>query len=150
MKSVGDKIRVYRAERRMTQKALSVATGIPEITLRGYESNKFVPKIDKINKIAEALNVSVENLTSGTSSWRGADGHIHIKIPTVLDENKLKDLKRQVKEDMKFLNKVKYDEILKMFESLNELGVSRLYDYLSYMKSNPENINDIEFDTDDE
>ncbi|GHU52766.1 hypothetical protein AGMMS49975_09270 [Clostridia bacterium] len=60
--TIGDRIRVCRAKQRMTQKALSKSTGIPEITLRGYESNKFVPKEAKIEKIAEALGMSVEDL----------------------------------------------------------------------------------------
>ncbi|GHU52746.1 hypothetical protein AGMMS49975_09200 [Clostridia bacterium] len=63
--TVGEKIRIYRTTREITQKELSTKSGIAEITLKEYEANKYIPKIDKLKKIAEILEVSVEELTNG-------------------------------------------------------------------------------------
>ncbi|GHU55658.1 hypothetical protein AGMMS49975_17780 [Clostridia bacterium] len=65
---IGDRIRVCRVEQRMTQKALSAKTGIPEVTIRGYETNKFIPKIDRVEKIAKALSVSADYLRTNMVS----------------------------------------------------------------------------------
>lgn len=59
--TMGEKIRAYRKERNMTQKELSEATQIAEITIRQYEANKYVPKIDKLEKIAAAFEVPLDD-----------------------------------------------------------------------------------------
>ncbi len=58
---VGDKIRAIRILRDMTQKELGQRVGFSaataDVRIRQYESNKMVPKEDKLNEIANALNV---------------------------------------------------------------------------------------------
>lgn len=59
--SVGNKIRAIRTLRNMTQKDLGLASGFSattaDVRIRQYESNKMVPKEDKLNEIANALGV---------------------------------------------------------------------------------------------
>lgn len=56
--TVGKNIKVIRKEKGITQKKLSELTGLAEITIRQYEADKFTPKIQQVEKIASALNVT--------------------------------------------------------------------------------------------
>ena len=58
----GDRIKRRRKEIGMTQKALAEAAGFAEITIRQYESGKYVPKIEARVAIANALKTSVSDL----------------------------------------------------------------------------------------
>lgn len=64
--SVGHKIRAIRDLRGMTQKELGIKAGFSSTTadvrIRQYESNKMVPKDDKLKEIAAALDVDVTAL----------------------------------------------------------------------------------------
>ena len=51
-------LKYYRAMRNMSQKDLSEASGIGIDLIKKYELNSRKPKIEQINKIADALNVS--------------------------------------------------------------------------------------------
>lgn len=65
--SVGSNIRYIRTLRDMTQKELGIKAGFSKSTadvrIRQYESGKMVPKDDKLNDIAKALDVDVSALT---------------------------------------------------------------------------------------
>lgn len=60
--TIGERIKLYRAEANFTQKKLSELTGIHEVTIRQYEANKYSPKMQNIEKIASALNVPINSL----------------------------------------------------------------------------------------
>lgn len=64
--SVGSKIRTIRILRNMTQKELGRLVGFSastaDVRIRQYESNKMVPKEEKLKDIANALNVDVSAL----------------------------------------------------------------------------------------
>ena len=64
--SVGSKIKTIRILRNMTQKELGQLVGFSattaDVRIRQYESNKMVPKEDKLKEIANALNVDVSAL----------------------------------------------------------------------------------------
>lgn len=55
---IGNNIRKYRKAIGMTQKQLAGETGLAEITIRQYESGKYVPKNDKLLIIAKKLGVA--------------------------------------------------------------------------------------------
>lgn len=57
--TIGETIRFLRKEKGLTQKELSEKTGIAVITIHGYESDKYKPRQDKLEKLAEAFNVPV-------------------------------------------------------------------------------------------
>ena len=61
--TVGEKIQAVRKEKGLSQKELSENTGLAEITIRQYESNKRKPKIENNRKIALALRVPSYILT---------------------------------------------------------------------------------------
>lgn len=64
--SVGNNIRTIRMLRGMTQKELGLKAGFSsstaDVRIRQYESGKMVPKEDKLNDIAKALDVDVSAL----------------------------------------------------------------------------------------
>lgn len=57
--TVGEKIRKTRKQKKMTQNTLAELTGLAAITIRQYEANKYIPKIENLSKIAHALNTSL-------------------------------------------------------------------------------------------
>lgn len=62
--TTGEKIKHLRLERNLTQKALANKCGMYESQIRKYETGKANPKIETLQKIAKALNVSINELRS--------------------------------------------------------------------------------------
>ena len=60
----GDMIRKYRKEKGLTQKQLGELCGIADSNIRKYESGKQNPKIETLQKIADALNIDINKLTA--------------------------------------------------------------------------------------
>lgn len=56
---ISEKIKNARIERKLTQKQLAQLSGVAEITIRQYETNKRHPKIEQLQRIATALNLPV-------------------------------------------------------------------------------------------
>ncbi len=56
--NIGANIKKYRLAKNLTQKQLADKAGVAEITIRQYESEKRQPKIEIIQKIAVALDIS--------------------------------------------------------------------------------------------
>lgn len=56
---IQEKIKIYRELKQMSQQELSYASGISLSTIKKYESGVLKPKIDAIQKIADAFGVSV-------------------------------------------------------------------------------------------
>ena len=54
-----EKMKIYRELRQFSQQDLAEASGISISTIKKYEAGILNPKIDQIEKIADALNVSV-------------------------------------------------------------------------------------------
>lgn len=65
--SVGENIRRIRKEKGLTQKKLGELCGIAEPNIRKYELGKANPKIETISKIADALEVHIQELLDGYS-----------------------------------------------------------------------------------
>lgn len=58
--NIGEKIKFYRTEAELSQKKLGeLAGGINEVTIRKYEAGDRNPKIEQLQKIATALNISI-------------------------------------------------------------------------------------------
>ena len=58
----GDMIRKYRKEKGLTQKQLGDLCGIADSNIRKYESGKQNPKIKTLQRIADALSISIYDL----------------------------------------------------------------------------------------
>ena len=65
MASIGLRIIDLIKEKGMTQKEFSEKTGIPQSTISDWRGKRLNPKVDKILKICDTLNISVQDLLSG-------------------------------------------------------------------------------------
>lgn len=59
-----EKLKKLRTEAKLSQTELAKQVGITERSIYNYEMSGRVPKIDVVKRIADALNVSVDYLTS--------------------------------------------------------------------------------------
>lgn len=55
--TLGERIKLIRKEKKLTQKALGELCGVNESHIRTYESGKHQPSIDSLIKLAQALEV---------------------------------------------------------------------------------------------
>ena len=62
--NIGNNIKKYRKIKGLTQIQLAEKIGVSTITIKNYENNRRQPSLETLNKIAEALNVSVSELIS--------------------------------------------------------------------------------------
>lgn len=69
--SIGERIRQFRTNQKMTQKQLGERAGIAEPTIRKYESGKLNPKKETLQKIANALNIPMHELDPDFSMLPG-------------------------------------------------------------------------------
>lgn len=67
MTVVGEKIKDIRLKHGYTQKELSEMSGVSEISIRKYEKGDRIPKIDKLNLIANALGENISVFTDDSS-----------------------------------------------------------------------------------
>lgn len=59
---IGDRIRRFRTQKGLTQKEMAALAGIPYSTYSNYENNNREPGLEQLNKIANALDISLQNL----------------------------------------------------------------------------------------
>ena len=60
--TVGDNIRKFRKQKKMTQKELGNKLGISQSAINQIENNKTAPKLTTIIKVADALDVLPRDL----------------------------------------------------------------------------------------
>jgi transcriptional regulator with XRE-family HTH domain len=61
-KKFGERLRKMRQEKRLSQEALSFACGLDRTYIGGIERGERNPSLININKIADALNISLKDL----------------------------------------------------------------------------------------
>lgn len=59
---IGNKIKVYRENKKMTQKEIAEILGVEPATVSKYESNMIEPNIESLKKLAETFGISVDEL----------------------------------------------------------------------------------------
>lgn len=59
MTYVGDKIKEYRRKRGITQAKLAELTGIHPVSIRKYEVGMMEPRLQQLQRIADALKINV-------------------------------------------------------------------------------------------
>ena len=115
----GDMIRKYRTEKGLTQKKLGELCGIADSNIRKYESGNQNPKIETLQKIADALDIPVNRLLAGKIISRdelkeklSEYGLTHL-VPDTEEE-------RTVLENCKKLNETGKKEAAKRVEELTQ------------------------------
>lgn len=132
--TVGEKIRQYRKAKGLSQKELGKLSDTAETTIRQYEGGKRTPRIEQIEKIAKALDLSPHDLIG----WDYFDSKVDtIKLSKEVEEIRLfesylsnlgyvvqtmPDGERSItkgKMTAKF-NQTEFDELQAKFSELNE------------------------------
>lgn len=62
--TIGDNIKTYRKQNKLTQKELGDLINKSTISIRKYEANDITPSISVLNDIASALNITINDLTN--------------------------------------------------------------------------------------
>ena len=78
--TIGENIKKYREKKGLTQKELGAALGLAEITIRQYESNKREPKYEILFSIADALNISIDDLMNIDTGKRIKEERVKAKL----------------------------------------------------------------------
>lgn len=60
--TIGEKIRLFRTLKKMSQKALAEHSGVSQSAIRKYEEGTRTPKPIQLKKIAQALNINFFSL----------------------------------------------------------------------------------------
>ena len=77
-KEFTERLKELRKKAGHTQESLSELLGLSCMTIRRWESGKVTPRMDEIKKLAQALNVTDDELLNGkqdTSTW-----HLRIEV----------------------------------------------------------------------
>lgn len=83
----GDKLRILRRERHLTQKQLASELSISRSALSLYESNKREPDFETLTKIAEFFDISLDYLLDRENDINTSNDY---KVPDYI-EDMLKD-----------------------------------------------------------
>ena len=59
---LGDRIKLYRENRKMTQNDLADTLGVSAGTISKYESGSLEPSIESIKRLAELFEISIDEL----------------------------------------------------------------------------------------
>ena len=60
--SIGNKIKQYREERKMTQKDIAEILEVEAATISKYESGMIEPNIESLKRLASTFNITVDEL----------------------------------------------------------------------------------------
>ena len=85
--AIGEKIKIIRKARQVTQKQLGVVTGLAEITIRQYEANKYALSVENLRKIASALGVSLSEFLEAGQILREYNPDDDTWISLIMDEH---------------------------------------------------------------
>ena len=125
--TVSENIRYFRKERGYTQKQLSELAGIATITLQQYELEKREPKLENLQKIAEALGIPIAALLDIDETDQALN---------TLSDFKNVDVKQTKYPDMFNLKE------LEPYFSLNRKGKDKALSYIDDLAKLPEYTSD--------
>lgn len=119
LSTFADRLKHLRKEKHLTQKDISIRTGIAEPTIRKYEAGKLNPKFETVQKFAVALEVSVSDLYGWDVSEFDSDEK---RLESIRNGVKLLDIAK------------KYDplvyDLLFSFDQLKPEGKRKAIDYV--------------------
>lgn len=99
MDNIGESIRTFREKAGVSQRKLGISLGLSDKAISAYESGRTVPSIETLIRIAEILNITLDDL------WESSTKNSTL---TKLDQIE-KDLNRLLKEVEEIRNKIDID-----------------------------------------
>lgn len=134
--SIAENIKYLRKQKQMTQKNLAEESGLAEITIRQYESGKYVPKMESVYKLRKALDCNIYEILDKPAELLEIDKPDYVKVNDLLyvqkdlPDNKKKEAAGKLKAESAITKKSKQEtELLNLFYQLNELGRKKIIDY---------------------
>lgn len=97
--TTGERIRKYRTEKKLSQRALGTKLGISQQQVAQYELGTRTPKIDTLAKLANALDIDIDSL-------------LDIETLHPMDYT----------EAIFSYEHIRYDKIKSLYDKLNDLG----------------------------
>ena len=131
---INHRIKELRKERALTQRELGELSGMSGQMIRNYESGYRTPKIENLQKIADALSVSIEDLMGKIPS---------VSVPMdVADNDAMKKRNERMKREVYILNSItryfndledveaqkQFFTIVRNFHKMNDAGREILFE----------------------
>lgn len=130
--SISDNIKIYREKQGLSQRALAEKLGISQAAVSQFENGKNPPKIDTLQKIANALDVDINSLLEDTDSPLVRAVNRSGESSALFDSIKQSHLTKSIQ----FKN---IDiELIKLFHQLNSKGKEKVIDYTFDLTNNPD------------
>ena len=114
---LGDKIKLYREKKRMTQNEVADILNVSPATISKYESGALEPNIESLKRLAELFEISIDELLSDEKEFDISK----INVLDILREQKL------------YVNKKTYSETLN--ENMMMAKINFKKKYLSYKET---------------
>lgn len=134
--AIGNRIRSARLQKGLTQAELAEKAAIAINSIRLYESGKRVPKIDNLQKIADALNVSIQYLApSFVTDSKDGDG-----IVDLLNDEKLNKSVSEFSKRISVICQIEDNEkrLLSAYHSMNQTGREKAISVVEDLAKVPE------------
>jgi transcriptional regulator with XRE-family HTH domain len=112
--NIGENIKELRKNRNLTQTDLAEKIGVTYITIQNYENDRRQPSIETLNKIANALGVTIADLTMPTSS--DVDRQYSALLVGLIDNNTIQKTINELIKKKKTLKNISEGAVIPIFE----------------------------------
>lgn len=127
--TIGERIKAVRKRKNLTQQELAQRAGIAINSLRLYEGNKREPKVETVQRIADAMFVNLFDLIE----LKAGNDENQTLLQSLRDavEQARKEGKKPVyvDEGIYFVEMKPLERLISAFESLNDEGRQKLLEY---------------------
>lgn len=120
--SIGENIKKYRKQAELTQKELAEKANLSESAIKYYESNRRNPKLETLDKIGDALGISINYLTSKEE-----------KKALITEE--IQETKQLLEQLMETPSDEEYEMILKLVNHYNDNFYNNEFDINKFDKN---------------
>ena len=120
--NIGRNIKTVRKSRGFTQEKLSNKLGVSIMTIRRWESGSRIPKFNTVEKIADALGITTDQLINPSYEFKAP--------PTGQSNNK--EVMKQ------WIEKKEREKLLKNFGSVSLSGKQKIVEYSELIASHPD------------
>lgn len=125
--NIGDRLKTLRLNKGFTQSQLADAIGIPRTTYANYETNKREPKIEVLQKIANTLDVTIDDILTKNFIQKDKDERLYLlslKIAELIPFYSFEEIESALELTKNYVDSGQYiisDEKLKKNEEIDLL-----------------------------
>lgn len=138
--SIGERIKLCRKQQGMTQAALALALGISPVNISQIETGRRSPTIDTVKVIADALGVSISDLTGEPIRLDFPMPDYPVRLPTKEEFEHMDPTEREYRY-LRHLADTAPDQLKKQltdgYDKLNKLGQVEAVRHIADLSGNP-------------